>query len=219
MEVYDLYDNATQSRWRYPGLLIDLISSFDRYPDEVVASILRRPEKALRIWDGITQRKRFFGIGTPDAHQNLKILGRQVDSYARALRFVNLHLLARSLNREEILSAFREGRGYTSFDLLADPTGFSLIVEGEDPDSVLCRMGEELRFEPELTLKATAPLTARMTLFRNGAVLQEEIAQELTHQVRVPGVYRVECELRLVGRFWPWIISNPVYLRGGDAIL
>jgi hypothetical protein len=43
-------------------------------------------------------------------------------------------------------------------------------------------------------------------------VIREEIDQDLTGGVSEPGVYRVEAYLRVLGKYRPWIFSNPIYV-------
>lgn len=215
MEIYDLYDNAVENRWRYPGLLIDILSSYDRFPDEVFLSILRRPKEALRTWDRLSGRQRLIGIGTPDAHQNLRVLGKQIDFYSRSLRFVNLHLLSTQWRQAEIVEALREGRCYTSFDLLADPTGFNFSISR---GGKVYPMGSELPFQEGFRLHVQLPLTAQISLFKNGKSIRTDMGNTLTYEMNSAGVYRVECMLWLTKRWWPWIFSNPIYLRGGGIL-
>src|SRR6185295_16470809 len=85
---------------------------------------------SLNKWDETIRDRKVTAIGTSDAHQNVNILGRQLDPYSISLRFVNTHVLADRLDEKEILSALRNGHAYVSHDLLADPTGFQFFAAG-----------------------------------------------------------------------------------------
>lgn len=44
----------------------------------------------------------------------------EMDKYNRSLRFVNTHILARSLTEPDVIDALRTGRVFVAFDMLAD---------------------------------------------------------------------------------------------------
>src|SRR5208283_2577408 len=57
----------------------------------------------------------FFGPLTPDR----KLFHVQLDPYERSARFVNTHVLARSLSETTILDGLRAGRVFIGFDMIA----------------------------------------------------------------------------------------------------
>jgi hypothetical protein len=63
------------------------------------------------------------------------------------------------------------------------------------------------------TLRARAPLPARLRLLRDGGEIAGAEGTELEQEVEEPGVYRVEAYRRARGRERTWIVSNPIYLR------
>ncbi len=210
IEIYDIFDDATDHKGRYFNYFFDILFVFDRYPDEVFLSILDRPEKELLLWDGATQSRRVAGIAGNDAHQNVRLFGRQIDPYARSFRFVNTHLLVATLDQTALLEALAEGRGYVSFDILADATGFRFGARGEKYDG---RMGEALPFREGIELYARAPQSGRFRLIKDGVVVDRGEGTTLSFYPKGKGVYRVEWLLLLGDRWRPWIYSNPIYLR------
>lgn len=207
LEIYDILDDAVDHRWRFPKYFFDILYSFRRYPDQVFMSILDPPDQTLARWDALLQKRRWVGIAGNDAHQNIRVLGRQIDPYERSFRFVRTHILARKLGEKEILGALAAGHAFVAFDMLADASGFSFRAEGKE---LLGIQGDEVEFRPGLRLTVESPLAGKISLVRNGRVIRQVTALQWTEPIEEPGVYRVEVRLRL-GREWkPWIYSNPI---------
>jgi hypothetical protein len=213
MEVYDLLDSIREQRWRYPHYFFDFLYSFSSYPDEIFLSVIERPDWSLKKWDEINQTRKVTAIGTSDAHQNVKLFGQQMDPYSISLQFVDTHILAPRLDQKEVLSALRSGHAYVSFDLLADPTGFQFSATDKTRIAI---MGDQIPLAAGLQLAVKSPLPARIRLFRNGQAVREAFGNTLAFfpQADGAGVYRTELSLQILNRWWPWIFSNPIYIRG-----
>jgi hypothetical protein len=63
-------------------------------------------------------------------------------------------------------------------------------------------------------LRAEAPLKARFKLVCDGQIVLEQSSPGFDFLVDKPGVYRVEVWLNLAGEDRPWILTNPIYVRG-----
>jgi hypothetical protein len=167
------------------------------------------PEENLREWDRLCQARRVVAIGGLDAHQfGIRVRGHvplRLMGYARAFKQLHTHVLVdreptRDLEHDRALvyDALRAGRCYIANDQVADARGFAFS-----------HMGEELAFEPGLTLHARTPQPAHIRLLRDGEQVAETHSSELSHSIELHGVYRVE--VGMLGR--PWIFSNPAYIR------
>lgn len=210
IEIYDIFDDATDRKARFVRYFFDILFRFNRYPDEVFLSILDRPDRELALWDRATQSRKIVGIAGNDAHQNVRIFGRQLDPYARSFRFVNTHLLVPTLDETAILNALKEGHAYISFDILAEATGFFFGARDENQE---WRMGDALSFREGITLHARAPQPGRFRLIKDGGVVYGGEGAGLSFSPTEKGVYRVEWMIHRGDRWWPWIYSNPIYLR------
>ena len=98
-----------------------------------------------------------------------------------------------------------------AFDWIADPTGFVFCAEAENESWPI---GSEVSTAPGLRLRAEAPLEGHFKLVRNGEVILEREGPSIDVPVKQPGVYRVEVWISLAGEARPWILSNPIYVRG-----
>lgn len=212
MEVYDLLDSIKEQRWRYPRYLFDFLYSFDSYPEELFLAVIERPDWSLAKWDEINRDHKVSAIGTSDAHQNVRFLGHQLDPYSISLWFVDTHVLIPRLDQAEVLSALRSGHAYVSYDLLADPTGFQFFAADQ---THIWIMGDDVSLESGLQLTIRSPLPARIRLFKNGEVIREASGNMLTFFLQDDGigVYRTELSLQVLGQWWPWIFSNPLYIQ------
>ncbi|REK06702.1 MAG: PHP domain-containing protein [Planctomycetota bacterium] len=158
----------------------------------------------------------------PDKITPLKLLvsGKQpgdvifeldLDPYVRSFRHVSTHLLLDEVNEQSVREALKQGRAYVAFDWLADPTGFVFRADRGDKNWPI---GSEVPLADGLRLRAEAPLEAQFKLVRNGEIVAEHEARTIDIPIDTPGVYRVEAWLTLAGEGRPWILSNPIYVRG-----
>jgi hypothetical protein len=177
------------------------------------------PERNLRAWDELCRHRRVVAIGGLDAHQFGKRIGPfvpiRVMAYRRSFRFIRTHVLCEEAllgelehDREQVYGALREGRCYIAVDSVAPAKGF--MFEADD-----LPMGAEGEAGTRRTLRARVPLPARLRLLRDGIEIAGAEGEALEREVEEPGVYRVEAYRRAKGRERTWILSNPVYLRGG----
>jgi len=211
IEIYDILDDVMDKKWKFPKFFLDILYSYRKYPDEVFISIQDQPRWHLDKWDELTQTRKIVGIAGNDSHQNVRVMGRQLDPYLSCFRFVSPHILALKLDEETILSALKEGHAYVAFDLLSDATGFGFALTDQGKSWL---MGEEVRFGPGQTLTVRLPQQGRIVLIRDGQEVNRcGGCSELSLPVEGPGVYRVEAFLRIQNRWRPWIFSNPIYVR------
>jgi hypothetical protein len=133
------------------------------------------------------------------------------DPYERSFRHVSTHLLIHELTEENVREALQAGRAYVAFDWMADPTGFVLRA---DRGSDTWPMGSEVPLAADLRLRAEAPLEGAFKLVRDGEIVLQQTGHAIDVPVDKPGNYRVEVWLTLAGEARPWILSNPVYVRG-----
>jgi hypothetical protein len=74
-------------------------------------------------------------------------------------------------------------------------------------------MGDDVLLQDGLVLAAQCPIPGAVELLRDGVPIRRQEGRELLHPVDRPGVYRIEVSLRVVDRWRPWILSNPIYVR------
>ena len=225
VEVYNLFTNA---RVANPLVMFfDGLWSYGSYPDLMFANFFTRPAENLKRWDeamAASNRKLVATAGN-DAHSNVGLsvndasgkqwLGIKLDPYERSFRIVRTHVLIKKekgLARETLLEAISQGHCYVSFDLFADPRGFSFATKAADKRI----MGDEIASANGIVLAASAPLVARFVLFKNGSPVDQKSGSSAEFSVNGNGSYRIEVYLDSLpppARGALWIISNPIYLR------
>lgn len=73
-------------------------------------------------------------------------------------------------------------------------------------------MGDEFILHHAAEFQVRLPERARIRLIRNGTLFRKYTAKEFSEIIRDPGVYRIEADLNVLGRYHPWIWSNPIYV-------
>jgi predicted metal-dependent phosphoesterase TrpH len=209
IEIYDIADAAYAQAWKAPWMALEMLSSWDDYPEEVLLTLLSRPGHHLSTWDRLLARRRLVGIAGNDAHQNVRFLGMQLDPYALDFRYVQTHLLAASAEEPSLLEALGSGHAYVSFGILADATGFQFVAEHDGVGGI---MGDRVAPAPGLTLTLQAPLAGWIRLYRDGVMVREDFASRLDHSVTERGIYRAEVFLQVENERYPWILSNPIHV-------
>ena len=226
LEICDLADTVRDRLVDVPRFLLDFLLDYDEYQDEILLPlIVERSNWNLVEWDRFTKTRRFVGLAGNDAHQNLKVFGRQADPYALTFRAVNTHVLAPlgvaeslrplapPLTTGNLMGALRAGRCFVSFNLLADAAGFRFAVRDGDGGPVVALMGDEVLLKDGLILAAQCPVPGALELLRDGVPIRRQEGRELLYPVDRPGVYRIEVSLRVGDRWRPWIFANPIYVR------
>jgi hypothetical protein len=210
MEIYDILDDVMDKKWKFLKYFSDILYSYKNYPDETFLSIQDYPTWHLQKWDQLIQTERMVGIAGNDAHQNVRVLGRQLDPYPLSFRFVTTHVLASELSEAPILSALKEGHTYVAFDLLSDATGFLFILSEGSNQKV---MGDEDVFISGQILTIRLPRPALIVLIKDGEPFRQCLCSHYSVPVEEPGVYRAEVFLKIQNRWRPWIFSNPITIR------
>ncbi len=132
-----------------------------------------------------------------------------LDPYYRSFRNVTTHILAPEMSESAIRSALQQGHAFVSHDWMCDASGFSFQVAPPTPALI----GDEIKFVAGQKLVARFPVSCHIRLLRNGKVIADAEQDELEHEVKAPGVYRVEGWLKVDGEDRPWVYSNPIYVR------
>jgi hypothetical protein len=215
----------------YTGLgiwdfMTDWQNSLRDYPLTVLsyafpALFLRGPSpRTLARWDRLTQDRKVVGIGELDNHATLRRFWRfslSIFPYLRVLRLIRTHILTVDpLTGESqkdiatLLDALRNGRSYVALDHYRSASGFSLIATDGERSAT---MGDDFLLHTSADLRISVPHRARLRIVRNGALVHQTIDRELSLTIREPGAYRIEAELAVLGRYRPWIFSNPIYVK------
>jgi hypothetical protein len=204
VEVWDLYDEAKSARWRSLAWALDIVMWYGTYQDEILSRLIRRPDQALAAFDAQTARRRLTAVGTPDAHQNIRIPGRQLDPYP-------VYLVAAERTRGALLDALRHGRAYFAFEVFRPAPTFAF--RAVDSADNVWGMGDDVQHSAGLTVEVHAPARGRITVLRDGRQLARTEGEQLSVPVHDPGAYRAEVEIFVQGQWRPWIFANPIYVR------
>jgi hypothetical protein len=197
-------------------------------PGPALASLLDRPAVLLARWDALGASRRVVGMAGHDAHGGIS--GRSEEGSRRTLpglgsyqssflAFSSRVILAETLTGDAgrdaraLLDAVRAGRVFTAIDGQAAPAAIDFHATA---DGVDVAMGEEHAFAAasRLSFRSMLPRDASSVLLRDGVDIMSSGSGSLEFQPTVPGVYRVE--VRQGQAQVPWIVTNPIYLRGAS---
>ncbi|GAP15126.1 predicted metal-dependent phosphoesterase [Longilinea arvoryzae] len=179
--------------------------------------------ETLALWDSLLARgDRVVAVGGSDAHALHKRLGpirKTIFPYDFHFGAINTHLLTPeplsgdlNFDRRMVLQALRDGHAFVGYDRPAPTRGFRFTAQGEEN----AMQGDIVRLHGGITLQIRLPGEAECRLLKDGAVVQTWHNQEIcAHITTQPGVYRVECYIRYLGKLRGWIFSNPIYIREG----
>ncbi|MGZ3592966.1 MAG: hypothetical protein ACXWL9_04310, partial [Syntrophales bacterium] len=171
-------------------------------------------------WDRLNSNAKVVGIGELDNHDTSKRelgFNLSVFPFAKAFKFMRTHVITeRPLVKNHVkdiaslLSALKQGRVYVAGEYFHKSKGFSFVMTD---DSKRATLGDDFILENEARLSATLPAVAKICVIKDGTVIREEIGRDLAGSISAPGVYRVEAYLRVLGKYRPWIFSNPIYVK------
>ena len=163
-----------------------------------------------------------------DAHSNLGfhifgddagngLIGLKFDDYATIFRLVRTHILLeknKTVTRENLIAALKNGHTFIGFDCLSDTGGFTFTAENGAEQKI---QGDEIALQNGVKIRAAAPQIARFVMFKNGEkVFEAGENTEAVFEAKEPGAYRAEVYLDALGSPFdkmPWIVSNPIYVK------
>jgi len=172
--------------------------------------------KALARFDEICQQRKITAIAGSDLHGprfgkgrlSVSVLGYDL-LFRAANNYVLTHQSLKGDPQEDsltILTALRHGRSWFALDWLYPASGFRLNIGDKG-------MGDHVSWREGLELNLQSPQKARFRLLHNGQARAETELTQGRLALPGPGVYRVEGYLERRGKLWPWLFSNPIYLR------
>ena len=168
----------------------------------------------LEIWDRLLKERKVVAICGIDAHaKNLLTRKWQFLPYKMTFNTTLLHVFVPEWSGDETLDlprlyeAIVEGRSFVAYDYEHSARGFSFTAEA---DGKVYQMGQEVfPQQGSCVLSVSVPDAAKLTLKKDGLILEQAQAETLQTVVSEKGVYRVEVFRN--GR--PWIFSNPIFVR------
>jgi hypothetical protein len=117
----EVHNHATAMRRMLGPLLPFRLIQFAVDRDSVFARMLRRPTPELERWEAILEQGRpVVAFSGADAHQNVSLLGWQLDPYARMFELVQTVCPDGELTPEWIWGALRQGRCSIRYSLYSD---------------------------------------------------------------------------------------------------
>jgi len=114
----EVQNNAAAFRRITGPLLPFRVLRFALDPEAALRNMLVRPAEELELWDRLlAERRPIWGFAGSDAHQNISLLGWQLDPYARMFRTVQTVCPDGPLETAALWAALRGGRCHVHLPL------------------------------------------------------------------------------------------------------
>jgi len=182
--------------------------------------LLQRPDRTLSRWDELLVSRRVAGFCAVDAHGRppYDVMMDSLQMYAGVGHPRTGDALA---DGAALVDALARGRSFCGIDTLGGAGGFRF---GATADADEVTMGGDVRVDrhPVLHLDfayASLPRGARPVVICNGTAVEltdipAQHGRRFEYRPTRPGACRAEVSIDDGnGRVWPWILSNPVYVR------
>ena len=221
-------------RWSARRRLLAALVDYPFRPAAVITSLIR-PSGAVPDWEALTRRRRVVAIAGVDAHA--KIASRSGDpgdsryalpfpSYESSFRVMSIHVKPdrpfsgdAAADARVLMRAIRSGHLYAAVDGAATPASLEFTATNEHGT---VNEGDELGVGGPVTLRvrSNAPSEFTTIIWKGGEVFStDHHEQDFTVLATPePAVYWVE--IRATGRpaQVTWVRSNPIYVRGPEAV-
>jgi hypothetical protein len=231
--VQQASDNS--ERWSARRRLLAALVDYPFRPAAVITSLIQ-PSGAVSDWEALIRRRRVVAIAGVDAHA--KIAPRNGDpgdsryalpfpGYESSFRVMSIHVKAdrpfsgdAAADARVLMRAIRSGHLYTAVDGAATPASLEFTASNEHGT---VNEGDELGVGGPVTLRvrSNAPPGFTSIVWKGGGEVLTGDHHEQDFTVLAPAepaVYWVE--IRATGRpaQVAWVRSNPIYVRGPEAV-
>lgn len=210
----ELWNYMSEFKARITGRASAILYAF--FPD--LAARGPFPE-TLAKWDKLLRQKPVAALGGSDAHAvtyHMGPLSRKVQPYEYLFRGVTTHLLSPKplsgeIERDKatLYAALRTGQSFVAYERPGPAAGFAFWAQS---GTAWATMGQTLKAEGAIELRAVAPAICRLRLLRDGQIVARACSDHLTLVTEKPGIYRVEADRRHAGLWRGWIWSNPIHI-------
>ena len=210
IEIADSDSMIKRNFWRAIPYLPALLLS----PRIFLLKTLKRPSQSLRKWDEMGAKQAVYGYFSADAHLAYDTLF----SCFRLHVFLGEPLAGKfEQARAQVFNSLRRGAFYCAVDSARPAGGFTFWAESRGSRFPM-GSAVPLASSPRVQLRAEAafPFAVQTRLLRDGEVVLRSEGPAISFPSVRPGAYRIEIYLQggsPLARDFPWIISNPIYLR------
>ena len=177
--------------------------------------------KTMKIFDRLQKNgENIVAFGGSDAHGIVIKLGPlkiPIDPYELALRCINMHILSEKkltgdllADKKTVYTALRKGRTWIAYDYFLKSTGFKFELRS---DNKTWPIGSQVKYQPNLWIKAKTPAKAKIHLIRNGELWQKSRGLNHTFTGISKGIYRIEAFHKHFLKTRHWITTNSIQVK------
>ncbi|MEK6544792.1 MAG: PHP domain-containing protein [Elusimicrobiota bacterium] len=200
IELYNTHADLFTPAIKLPSLVF---WSMKKNSKKLWLGILDPPKRQLAYWQKWSTDKDLKIVGGNDAHQNVRLWGKQIDPYEESFKFVNTFVKAAAKDRRSIMTALRSGPSYVAFPILAPADGFEMTLHEESPTYI------KIVLPPQSS--------GKIRLIHDNVRIKEHEGDHLIYPQPKPGLYRAEVWLKHKKDWNPWIYSAALRVGEKDA--
>lgn len=137
-----------------------------------------------------------------------------VDTYKEGFNYVTNYVLADTLTAPSLAEHLKKGHLFTAFKSLGDAKGF-MYYSVNKIDSINGILGDSVKLDQIKMFRAVSPLPGQFRLIHDGKTVDVSSTDSYQYSwsgSMARGAYRVEMHIKLKGKYFPWIYSNPIYV-------
>lgn len=139
----------------------------------------------------------------------------ELDTYFHSFNFVNNHVFSEEFSTVKIKDQIIRGNVFVVFEGIAPGDGFQYFALNAQ-DELIGMLGDSISAQSVSKLKVLSPFPARYRLIRDGVAIEETVEKQYEFEFspeNQKGIYRIEADLWLDGKWVNWLFTNPIYLN------
>lgn len=137
-----------------------------------------------------------------------------IDTYQTSFNHVTNYVFADTLSVPSISTYLKKGNLFIAFKSLGDAKGFMFCAkDGNGKTSAI--IGDSVRMDQAKSFQAVSPLPGQFRLVKDGKTIKVSAEDQYHFTYAEPvhkGVYRIELNIKIGDRYFPWVYTNPVYI-------
>jgi hypothetical protein len=228
IELYN-FDEGWRSSLNFWGIN-KIIGAYIVYgfSEAALNYLIQYPAKEIKKFDELNMVRKVVGIGSLDAHSNVKLSKNiywHFPSYRSMFELVHTVIVTKEPfnglyrhDREVLLNAIRNGNMFVAFSGLENARGFLFTAKSGTKEAII---GDSLKIERSAQLQIILPDSDNVetqVVWNGEKIASYNNVGTISLLVTKPGEYRVQAFQKRImlplfmERLFPWILSNPIYI-------
>jgi hypothetical protein len=139
----------------------------------------------------------------------------ELDTYYHSFNYVTNHVFSDTLSAAGLKDHICRGHLLIAFESLAPAVGFQFFAT-DNSGNVIGILGDSVAATQVAALRVISPFPVRMLLLKDGKPIAESPEARYEGLFKITnsaGNYRLEASVQLDGAWFPWVFTNPIYVK------